>query len=455
MAEGFRFSGNMCKNGHRYRHSGWILVLEAGEKATAAITDALWRLMRSRGWGTISQVERALGMPRKKLHKARTRGMRLSEVMDVLAALDHPPGPFFASIFGDGPTTAGDRFRAEGSDLIARGIVDLPELASPTLPDTLSDVELDALDRLRFDDPKHAADQARGLAFLAASEGRQGDASACAGRWGSALRACELWHPAHAVVTWAINHAPQRPILADCWLRAGSIVSDHGRFEDAAELARVAMLAFVEMGDDTGVGKALVSRGIFLRRGGKHRDAIQCLQSGVKYLPPEIKHGHFAAYLNVGYAYVSSGDLGSAESCAEQAAAFEVPSPFAVDLVLLRARIANGQGETDTAICLYRQAVDALQGSPGNCALAACDLCRVYLVAGRTAEAVTTALEMARHAMPSATNRVVASAVVDLYRSAQNGVVSLGLVDRVRARIRRGLDGRAVGFQRRPARPSP
>ncbi len=105
--------------------------------------------------------------------------------MRILAILDHPPGAFFASVFGDGPTIAADRFRASGSDLIARGIIDVPELASPIHPDTLTDIELDSLDQLRFDNPRHAADQARELAFLAGSEGRQGDASACAARFGA------------------------------------------------------------------------------------------------------------------------------------------------------------------------------------------------------------------------------------------------------------------------------
>ncbi len=302
---------------------------KAGEKATTATQDVLWRLMRARGWGAIRHVERSLGWPQNKLHKARERGMTLDEIFAVLVVLQQPPGPFFASVFGDGPTTAGDRFLSEGADLLSRLDLDLPELATPERPDVLVADELERIDAARFEDPRRAIKLARDAAFRAASEGRRGDAAACIARMGSALRAAEQWHAAHAAVTWALNHAPVGAITADAWRRAAAVVADYGEFDSAADLAQVAMVESAELADVVGVARALVSRGIRLRRAGRHKQAIKCLESALVMLPIDGCNYRCSAHQILGFAFVASDRLDVAADHANEAERIDVPPALA------------------------------------------------------------------------------------------------------------------------------
>ncbi len=428
--------------------------VEQGERDAARITAHLWRVMKAQGVGTITRVEEAFGLRSGTLYRRKRRaGFRVQQVCAILRFLDYPVSVFFAEAFDDEPQSAGDRFRAQGAALLAKGYGGkLPDLALPTRPDVLTVDELDALDRLRFDDPKHAANQARELTFLAASEGRQNDASACAGRWGSALRACERWHAAHAAITWSLNTAPAGPILADAWRRAGSIVSDYGCFDDAAELARLSLTEFAELGDDTGMGRSLISRGTYLRRAGDYRGAIRCLRSALTKLPACEHHNRIAAHIATGLACVAVGDLDAAEQSAAHASRLSWTSRAgAISLRWLRARIATARGEFTQAATLYERIAEELKGAPGDAALLGAELARVYLQARRPADAVEIASGLAALAMPQRSNRIVSAAIRDLWCLAAAGELTLEALDRLIYRIRRGRNRRAAAQAPRPA----
>ena len=416
-----------------------------GKTIADAITLALWREMRSRGRGSIQTVEQSLGLRRRALHDARNRrkGLRLAEVADVVAALGIQPGVFFCDAFGSKVPSAAERFEAKGSQLMARGVADLPKLSEDRSPDRLTDDELAALTEARLRDASDGAGAAAAVAEEAALNGRTGDAAAATARRGSALRLGQEWDAAHACFAWALQAAPTSNIRADTWIRAAYLVSDYGDFLAAADLCRTAIIDSAEIADTTGLASALRGRGVFLRRAEEYRPAIRCLRAALNLTPSRDFRAHCAARQNLGLAYASLGDFQAAETQANLAADIQgVPRQFQVQILWLRARIASGRHEYHHAAELYQKTVRELGHSPGNAALAACELCRVHLRLGQAAKATKLALETARFAIPHGQNKIIASAIARLYRYAQAGVVGVKLIERTIAQIKRGLDRR-------------
>ncbi len=237
-------------------------------------------------------------------------------------------------------------------------------------------------------------------------------------------------------------------MLADCSLRAASVTSDYGEFVDAAELARVAMLVFVELGDDTGTGKALVSRGIFLQRGCDHYAAIRCLLSALSKLPSGERNNRFACHLTLGAANVSVGDIDAASRHAATAKQIGAPADGLTHLRWLRAKIAVTRKDFARATHLYERSAVALQGSPVDAALVGAELARCYLEARRPSDALDTAKGLAALAMPWRSNRLVDAAIRDLWCSAREGEMSLTVLDRIIRRIQHARDRRAMASPR-------
>ncbi len=412
-----------------------------------AITAALWRVMLDRGPGTIKRTEKAIGVAPDALRAAKNseHGLRLKHVTGAIEALGIPASVFFDDVVGGVSTTAADRFMVRGAELAARGLVDLPALSGRSKADRLTTQDLERLDAARFEDPQAAAEQAAGIARHAARDGRHGDAVAAVARQGSALRGAELWDPAWVCVWWALRHAPDGPIRANAWLRSGSIVSDFGEFEDAAELAHLAMIGHAQCVDFVGVGPALANRGMFLRRAERTRQAIPVLQAALLALPASAKRIRFPVFQNLALADLRLGKLESATELADLSESITgMPTSFGIHVHWLRARIATGRSDYGEAIASYFAALPGLEDSPGDAALASTELCRVFLKAGESSKAVAVALGMASLALPKRQNPVVGAAIVDLHQSAQEGALSLDLAERVVRLIRNGLRRRAA-----------
>lgn len=420
-----------------------------GKTIERAIARGLWATIKRRGYGAIRATERRLGWPADSLRGARNRasGFRVREVADTLAALDVPPGAFFADIFG-GRAAVHDRFRAEGAELAARFPVVLPRMAKRLRPDCLSAEDLERLDAARFEDPDHAAELAAGIGRSAARDGRQGDAAAAVARQGSALRISGELDGAHACLWWALEAAsPGSAIAADVWLRTGSVVSDRGDFADAAELAARAVLAHAELGDLAGMGRALVSRSMFLQRDEDFDAAIPGYLAALSYLPLGDRN-RFAAHQHLGLAYLAKDSLVAAAEHADFASEIGAPVPeAAAHLLWLRAKIASVVEDHTSAIERYG---DALAGplSPVDRALASAELCRVYLLAGRPWETLEHARNMVA-IIPVNGNRIVAAALLDLVRSVMAGELTLRKIERV---IRRIEEARRARKTPRPAK---
>ncbi len=405
------------------------------------------------GHGTITNTAEALGMPKRGLENARGRpgGLRVKEVTGVLDALGIPPSVFFDEAVGGVSTTATERFMARGADLAARNLVDLPELTGDTQPDRLTEDDLARLDAARFEDPRAAAEQAAGIGRLAARDGRRGDAAAAVARQGSARRVAEEWEQAWVCVWWALRHAPDDSQKSNTWLRASFIVSDFGYFATAGDLAQHAMIGFIEEGDLLGTGRALSNRGIFLRRSGRIDRAIPVLRAAQGILPGSATTNLVAVFQNLALAHLSLGDSTTSMAFAAKAEAVTgAPQSFSMHLRWLRARIAEVRQEYAIAIDLYHTVVPAFSKSPGNAALASAELCRVYLKAGNASKAVSTAVKMSRLAVPRSQNQIVTAAILDLYRSATTGALSLQVVKETIEDIRLALRRRAAG-EARPA----
>lgn len=103
--------------------------LGAGETKRAFAK--LWHAMRERGHGTVSEVERSLGLGKRGLYHWRRRGtLRYAHLLAMLDVLDIDPGRFFDGLFpvskpsdirnfenvlDDSPTTALDMVAKRGS----------------------------------------------------------------------------------------------------------------------------------------------------------------------------------------------------------------------------------------------------------------------------------------------------------------------------------------------------
>ncbi len=409
---------------------------------THAIHAGLWRIMHARGFGTISKTERRLGWPGSGLRKRRDRkdGLRLGELGAVLEVLDEPPGGFFAEVFG-GPASAMDRFLV-GSVRFA-STIDLPTPADTKTSSRLSEDDLEALDQLRFTNAEAAAQAAHVAAFSAAEEGRREDTAAAMARLASAYRVLCRLEEAQACLGWTLQHVTEGPIAADAWLRAGSVMSEYAAFTDAAELAGVAILMFFESGDPTRAARALVSRSIFLQRTGDTDKAIRGYQSALLSLPESEARNRYATHLNLGLAYATTRQLGKASHHARRAEKIGASGYLALRLDWLLARIAAAEHSHLQAIARYRRLLVRLRSRPPDAALAAAELCRVFIDAGRPADAIAQAGDMVRWVLPLGQHRLVAAAIADLYRSAQQGRLTLALIDQIIRKIRQGRDRRA------------
>ncbi len=423
---------------------GDILMRDSGD--ARKITLALWHVMQ-KGRRTVGRTENAMGVTTDTLRGARNYGgLRLRHVTDAIEALGIPPAVFFNDVFGGVSTTATERFVARGAELATRKLVELPKLVDDTKLDRLTEDDLARLDAARFEDSRAAAEQAAGIARLAARDGRRGDAAAAVARQGSALRVAEEWEPAWVCVWWALQHAPDGPIKANAWLRSGSIVSDFGEFDDAAELAHSAMVASAECADFTGIGPALANRGMFLRRAEKAEEAIPILKAALATFSETEALSRFSVFQDLALAALSMGRPEESEAYADKAQSTgNVPDSFVAHLCWLRARIAAQRGSLRQSIHLYQDVIPALRDSPTNTALASAELCHVHLKAGLAMEAIAVAIGMARLAVLKSQNPIVAAVIMDLYRSARAGTLSIELTNRVVKRIRKGIRQRAGG----------
>ncbi len=227
------------------------------------------------------------------------------------------------------------------------------------------------------------------------------------------------------------------------------MTSDYGSFSDAAELARVAMLAFVEMGNDTGTGKALVSRGLFLRRGGEYRDAIRCIQSALTKLPEEERLNQFVCHFELATANLELGRFNATDRFIGTAKVI-APAAGVIHLLWLGARLAARRQDYARAVRLYERTAVSIARSPVDTALVGVELARVYLQANRPIEAIETAKGLATLAMPWRANRLVSAAIRDLWCSARQGEMTIRILDRIAGRIQLARERRAVVLGPRP-----
>jgi tetratricopeptide (TPR) repeat protein len=179
-----------------------------------------------------------------------------------------------------------------------------------------------------------------------------------------------------------------------------SLLSDRGRFEEAAELIDTVIEIYMEIRDSHRQGRALISKGVFLGYAGHSADAAAWIADGLGRIDrnrePRLElmaHHNLAWFLN---------DCGRSAEARDLLESFrgayrEFPDVWTgLRLIWLESRIAFGLGRLVEAEAGLRDARERflIHGTGYEASMVTLDLAELYLQQGRTAEVKKLAREM-------------------------------------------------------------
>jgi tetratricopeptide (TPR) repeat protein len=182
-------------------------------------------------------------------------------------------------------------------------------------------------------------------------------------------------------------------------LRA-SLLSDQGRFEQAAELLEVVIDIYGDVGEPHRKGRAMISKGVFLGYSGWPEEAIRQIRKGLGLIDWDreprlvlMARHNLTWFLN---------DCGRAEEALRQLERFRhtyrdfADAWTALRLSWLDGRIAGGLGRLEQAESVLREVRRSFlaAGHGYDAALVTLDLAHLHLEKGRTAEVRVLAEEL-------------------------------------------------------------
>jgi tetratricopeptide (TPR) repeat protein len=404
---------------------------------------------RQAGHGSMARTARSLGL-RPKFFSGSRKRLDVGLLIHSLRELGVSPADFFAELEGRGVPLgersteethravrmAYRRMRAElpGVDLVAEleGGGDGDEI--PAAVGALLGAEwLAGLDGRRQDAPEVIAGE------IAANLHQLEPAllPRALGVWCSALRLVLELEVAADLNSWALRLAKaagDSATVADLYIRRGYVVADAGNHLQALTLAELATGIFARLDDQAGMGRALVSCGRWLHYLGRIPEAIQAAKHALE-LPLESP-SRVATLQGLGLVYLARGQLDEAEQYAELAEPFATSADHRAKILWLRASICRKNGRLDESAELFRQVVDAFQGSHfGEAALAAVELVRVLLEQGKPGEARKVCRSLFPLLGPLEPNPIISAAFGELLQAGAFGSLSLDLVKRVKAKL--------------------
>ncbi|MEE8526248.1 MAG: tetratricopeptide repeat protein, partial [Thermoanaerobaculia bacterium] len=429
------------------------------------VVEHLREMFRRAGRGSMVRAARALGLHgtfySEKRHRQR---FDAGALVATLRELDISLAAFFAEIEGGGggglpvldsiherptPETrqavrlAYRRMRAELGvvDLVAEledgGAVDESPAAPALGGAVLGAAWIEGLDGRRQDEPAAvAAELAAGLGQVNADL-----LPRVLGAWSSALCLMLELEAAGYLNRWALRLAQaagDSATVADLYVRRSYVVADAGDHARALTLAELAAGMFARLGDRAGEGRALVDAGRWLHYLGRRRESIAAHTRALDLLPDSEHQYRLAAFCNLGYGYLASGDPHAAERCLSPADPLVklAGSQDRAKVMWLRASICRKLGRLDESENWLRQVLEVFRGlHAGEAALAACALLRVVLEQNKPAEATRICRSLRPLLEPLRQNRIVDAAVGELVRVGAYGTLSLDLVRQVKAAI--------------------
>lgn len=228
-----------------------------------------------------------------------------------------------------------------------------------------------------------------------------------------------------------------------------SLLSDRGRFEEAAELIEVVIEIYEEIRDSHRQGRALISKGVFLGYAGRPEEAVPLISDGLARIDRDreprlelMAHHNLAWFLN---------DCGRSTEARDLLKSFlgayrEFPDVWTrLRLIWLNSRIAFGLGEWGEAEAGLRDARQRFlaEGIGYEAAMVTLDLAGLYLQQGRTAEVKTLAQEMLPLFLSQDIHRHAVAALAVFQQAVE--------MDRVTPRLARDVAAYLMRAQRNPS----
>jgi len=179
-----------------------------------------------------------------------------------------------------------------------------------------------------------------------------------------------------------------------------SLLSDQAHFEDATTLLGKVHDLYQEVGDTHLAGRALISKGINIRRAGRPREAVAIVEQGVRLIEadrdPELP---VIGQMGLLDALVDAGEFGRANRILLAGGLREAFAAEPLNLLKLRwveGKVHAGLGRFKRAESIYCSVREELLhlGRHYDAAVLGLDLAALWLRQGRAAQVLTLAEEM-------------------------------------------------------------
>jgi len=441
------------------------------DELVSEVQAELQNRFRLAGRGSVTRVEEECELRPGYFRDQRRAGRERCDLRVLFQALDAlgvDPAELFARVLGPAELVA--RFCADAAVLrrrrkhapriLARERVAAERGAPATLTEALR-AELAELEDLRYGDPRRVRQRATALVTEVPEDQRP----RVLGLHASACRVAGRLKEAQMVLGRALDLAAELGdprAEADLLQRASYVLADLGQFESAFHFAERATLLFVELGDLTGVGKAMVDQGIWLGCLDRDARAHRSFLAALHFLPetgePDVRRNRIACLMSLGNLARRRGDLAEAREHVEVARAAAggstVGPAFLGKLVALQALIAEASGDLERAEGHLREAFEIYRPiTLLDTAVTAVDLARVQLQRGRVEAASATARTLLASIDPADIEEhpPVSATVVEMVRYLAAGrELTAAALERLRSELERERAKRS----KRPARPS-
>lgn len=235
-------------------------------------------------------------------------------------------------------------------------------------------------------------------------------------------------------------------------LRA-SLLSDQGRFEQAAELLDAVIDIYEDIRESHSKGRAMISKGVILGYAGWPEEAIRQIRRGLGHLDWDreprlvlMARHNLAWFLN---------DCGKSEEAFHQLERFRHTyqefDDFWIRLRLswLAGRIAAGMGRLEEAERTLRDVKLRFleQGQGYDASLVTLDLAKLYLEEGRNAEVRTLADEMLTVFLSHDVHRQAVAALAVFQKAAELDTATPHLVQEITAYLQRARRNPQLRFE--------
>ena len=296
---------------------------------------------------------------------------------------------------------------------------------------------LDAMDRLRYDDPRQALDELHaGLEDLAPVELLPRGLGVA----GSCLRMMAALDQAERLIELGLELAEQigdELAVAEQLQRKAYVVGDRGEHARALSIADQVSGIYVRLGDEPGLGKALVDQGIFLGSLGRRRQAVRNHEKALSVLPADDLRNRFAAYLAIAIEHRGLGALNHALRAVTVALRNPPDSAASTKARWFLAGILVDLGRTSDAERHLQLVIESLRSAhPLDAALATVDLVGIQLLQGLHVEARGTVQTTLALFESLKENRLAQAALSQLFRVGAKDL-DVSLIQSVRAELKR------------------